>query len=238
MRPTILCPSGPPNPPEVETLFPQGSSPDSRVECLSALCSYGLTPLVVTGGFRHVLTHHFSDPRNILNATIRQRITREGVWRDDDQTGIVIDSLSRWRPELSAKKLTLLLKEGEWQWQQVGIGNRAQVDVRTGRQTYGGYWAGSHTIFALATEGAEALALATEVMKCFLMFLDEISSTLELQKLTPVSIGAISALKESRETYVVPVTLAYIVPDFWYTQPEAPRTKRITFQSSAILAGY
>lgn len=238
MQPTILCPPGPPNPPEVETLFPEGSSPESRPGCISSLCSYGLTPLVVTGAFRHVLTHHFSDPRNILNATIRQRIMREGVWRDDDQTGIVIDSLFRWRPELSAKKLALLLKESEWQWQKIGIGNRAEVDVRTGRQTYGGYWAGAHTIFALAMEGAEALALATEVMKCFLMFQDEIIPSMGLQTLTPVSIGAVSALKESRETYVVPVTVAYMAPDFWYTQPEAPRFKRLTFQSSAVLSGY
>jgi hypothetical protein len=232
------CPPGPPNPPEIEALYPSGSSPDDRRKKLSALCSYGQSPLVMTGALRQVLAQHFSDVRNILNSSLRARLTRDGVWSDGTDTGIVIESLTRWRPELTEARPGLILKSGVWQWQRMGIGDITGEDYRSGELTFGGYWQGSHTIFALAKEGAEAQILAIEVAKCLLWFGSEILEQLELQRFVPVSIGEVAALKESREHYVVPVVVAYVVPEFWKLQPDAPRTKRIVFRTSQTLSDY
>lgn len=232
------CPSGPLNSDEVEALYPQGSSPEIRLDKLSALCSYGQSPLVMTGALRQVLIQHFSDVRNILNGSLRKRMEREGVWSEGQNTGIVIEALNRWRPELTEARPGLVLKEGTWQWMRMGIGDQKGEDYRSGRMNFGGYWQGSHTIFALAKEGAEAQVIAIEAMKCLLWFEEEICSQLELQRFVPVSIGEVAALKESREHYVVPIVVAYVVPEFWYLQPDAPRTKRIVFRSSQTLPDY
>ncbi len=232
------CPSGPPNPEEVEALYPQGSHPEFRVSNLSALCSYGQTPLVMTGSLRQVLIQHFSDVRNILNSTLRERLTREGVWSEGANTGIVIESLHRWTPALTESRPGLIIKEGIWQWQRMGIGDQKGEDYRSGKRFFGGYWQGSHTVFALANEGAEAQILAVEAMKCFLWYEEELTSQLELQRFVPVSIGEVSALKEAREHYVVPIVVAYVVPEFWFIQPDAPRVKRIIWRASTVLPTY
>ncbi len=192
----------------------------------------------MTGALRQVLIQHFSDVRNILNATLRTRLTREGVWSEGTNTGIVIESLHRWLPELTEARPGLILKEGIWQWQRMGIGDQTGEDFRSGRRYFGGYWNGSHTIFALAKEGAEAQVLAVEAMKCLMWFEEEIAVQLELQRFMPVSIGEVAALKESREHYVVPIVVAYSVPEFWYIQPDAPRLKRIIWRASTVLPTY
>ena len=232
------CPQGPLNPDEIADLYPTGSATEYRVNTLSALCSYGVTPLVMTGALRQVLIQRFSDARNILNASVRERIERDGVWREGSNTGIVIESLHRWRPELTESRPALIIKEGAWNWRRVGIGDQTGEDYRSGRRYFGGYWEGSHVVFALLREGAEVQALATEAMKCFLWFEEEIQTQLELQRFIPVSIGEVAALKESREHYVVPITLAYTVPEFWYIQPDAPRTKQIVWRASEVLPTY
>ncbi len=119
-----------------------------------------------------------------------------------------------------------------------GIGDKRGEDYRSGKLFFGGYWKGTHTIFALGNEGAEALILATEVMKVMLWFEEEISKQLELQRFVPLRRGKVSALKEATENYVVPSSVAYVVPEFWYLQPDAPRTKRIVFKASDTLGSY
>ena len=232
------CPQDDPNPEYIQDLYPSGQFPENRSQTLSALCSYGQSPLVMTGALRQVLIQHFSDVRNILNATLRERMTREGVWSEGTETGLMIESLHQWRPELTETRPALILKEGDWTWQRMGIGDQMGDELRTGKLNFGGYWQGSHTVFALAKEGAEAQILAIETIKCFLWFQQIIMEQLELQRFVPISLGSVAALKESREHYVVPIVVGYVVPEFWYLQPDAPRLKRIVFKASETLDGY
>lgn len=232
------CPAGDPNSAEIEALYPEGSSPEIRLNKLSSICSYGQTQLTMQGGLRVALTQHFADSQNILNASLRQRLERDGVWREDSQTGIVIESLHVWEPNLTEKRPALILKEGAWRWRQVGIGNRISEDYKTGRQTFAGLWDGSHVIFAIAKEPAEAQIIAIEALKCLLMYQDQIAEQFDLARFVPVSIGEVAALKESTENYVVPITVAYQVWEIWHLTPEAPRTKRIVWRASEVLSTY
>lgn len=233
------CPEGPPNSDEIEALYPEGSTPGVRFGCLSALCSYGVTQLVMTGALRQVLIQHFSDTRNILNGSVRKRLQRDGVWNaSPNSTAILIESLHSWKPPLTESRPGLLIKEGEWTWRRFGIGDNAGTDTRTGTTTYAGFWYGSHTIFAVANEAAEAQTLADETKICLQMFEGEIATQLRLQRFIPVSIGEVAELKESSEHYVVPVVFAYVVPSAWTVQPEAPRLKRITWSLKEVLGQY
>jgi len=190
------------------------------------------------GALRQILIQHFADQRNILNGTLRKKFERDGVWREGTDTGIVIESLHKWEPELTEARPALILKEGAWQWQRMGIGDQAGGDDISGRRYFGGYWQGSHTIFALANEGAEAQILAIEALKSLHMFEQEIMVQLELQRFVPVSIGEVSALQESSENYVVPIVFAYTVPDWWTVIQDAPRLKQVVFKASETIPTY
>jgi hypothetical protein len=235
----LPCGASPPNPPETEELFPAGSAPTNRIPTLSALCSYGPTQLVMQGALRQVLVQHFADPRNILNATLRNKLERDGVWSPDADTGIYIESLHRWRPELTESRPGIILKEGEWRWQRMGIADRGGVEWRSGKQHFGGIWKGTHTFFAVDNHGAEAQILAWEVAKVMLWFASELAQKLELHRFVPGSIGKVSVItQEATENYVVPVSVAYAAFETWYTQEEAPRLKRVVFRASEVLGYY
>lgn len=226
------------NPDEVEALYPEGQSPEHRLTNFSAICSYGVTPLVVEGGLRWVLIQHFSDSRNILNSSLRRQIETNGGWTNNQNTGIIIESISRWTPELAHGRPAIILKTGSWTWQRQGIGNMSGGDYVTGASYFAGMWQGSQAFFAIAKNGAEALQLAIELYKCLLLFSAEISKTLTLHGFEPVTVGEIAELKEATETYVVPVVFRYNVAESWLLQPDAPRLKRIIFSAANVLADY
>jgi len=209
--------------------------PQNRVPKLNSLCSFGMTQLVMTGALRQVFCQHFADPDNLISESLRQRMRREGVWQEGPESGLYIESLGRWRPELTEARPGLVIKSGEWTWLRMGIGDQSGADVITGRRTFGGFWQGSHTIFVLGNEGAETQVLAAEVAKLLLWFGPVIADQLCLQRFLIVSIGELSALAESDENYVVPITVGYIAPEEWFLDSDAPRLKRIVFKASEIL---
>lgn len=230
------CPNQPENPAPIEALYPD-RNPELRYTTASALCSYGMTKLVMTGALRQVLCQHFGDPRGLLNDSLQKRLATAPWSEDPATTGIVIESLNRWRAELTEKRPTLLLKSGAWEWARVGIGDSAGSDWLTGQQHYYGHWNGSHTIFAITQEPGEAEILATEVVKIMTWYASQICSAFHLVRFVPVAIGEVAQLKESQDYYVVPVDVAYIVPEAWTLTPEAPRLKRLTFSATHLLNG-
>jgi len=235
----LECPCGPDNPVETTALYPPGTEPDSRVSSVAAACHYGVTQTVMTGALRHILGIHFSDPENIISASVRGRIEKDGVWQASGPSkGIIIESLHRWTPEFAEQRPAVILKENDWEWSRVAIGDRAGTDVRTGREYFSGLWTGSHTIFALANEAAEAQTIGWEVLNCLKMQQHEIAGQLNLQRFMPVSIGGVAAMQESSEHYLVPIVVGYVVPYSWSMQPEAPRLKRIQWRLSDVLADY
>lgn len=209
--------------------------PQTRVPKLSSLCSFGLTQLVMTGALRQVFCQHFADPENLISESLRTTMRREGAWREGPESGLQIESLGRWRPELTEARPGIIIKSGEWTWLRVGIGDQAGADLRSGRRSFGGFWQGTHTIFALGNEGAETQVLAAEVAKVLLWFGPVIADQLCLQRFLIVSIGELAALEESTENYVVPINIGYVAPEEWFLQDDAPRLKRIEFRASAIL---
>jgi hypothetical protein len=219
------------------TLFPSGTVPDDRFKILSALCSYGHNQNLITGMLRQILMQHFVDPEQVLIDSLRRYLETNGAWKEGVTSGLYVEALHRWRPELTEARPTILVKEGKWRWERLGIGNLLSADWVTGREEFSGLWSGTHTLFAVAKQGAETLSLAAEVAKVLLWYGREITLSFDLQFFTVVSIGELAALKESTEHYVVPVDVAYLVPESWFLEQEAPRLKRIVFRASDFI-GY
>lgn len=219
----------------VDDLYPDGTAPEQRLDKLSALCSLGHSPRLMTGIIRQLLLQYFTDEENVRNAHLRQFLRDNGTWSAGVDSGLYIESLLRWRPELTESRPALVIKEGDWDWTRVGIGDAAGEDWRTGKESFYGLWKGSHTVFAIGNEGAETQILAAEVADLLLFYAPVIAEQMNLQRFVPLQMGAPAALQESTENYVIPVSVAYIVERQWYTLPDAPRLKRIVFDVEELL---
>ncbi len=229
------------NPPEIEALFPAGSQPESRVvadtsciPALSALLSFGYTPLILTGTIRQLLLQHYCDPDNILSARLRRYLQQNGAWNNTPNTGLLIESVANWRPEVAGKRPALLIREGDWDFKQVLIGDTIGTEWQSGVEDHLGMWQGSHIIFAIGIDAAETQILAAETAKVLVWFSRTIANQLDLHQFRVVKIGGLSAVEESREHYVSPIHLVYAAEERWSVQQDAPRLKKITFVPDAI----
>lgn len=232
------CPADPPNPADVEALYPANSVPQVRLDQLSALCSYGVTPVVMTGALRQILIQHYSVASNILNYGLRQQLTAGGMWKNDNTTAITIEAVETWKPEMTEYRPGLVIKGNDWDYVQFAVGNHAETDYRTGARSFVMRVTGSHTIFAVHQTATAAQQVAIETFKCLQYFAPEILQQLSLQRFTPARIHATGSLKESNTHFVTPVTVQYVFEDRWTLTPEAPRVKQIIFRASETLQNY
>lgn len=226
------------NPPEIEAQYPPGSGPENRVEKVSALCSYGMRPHVMTGLLRQLLISHLSDPDNIEEPKLRKHAKDVGPWKPSDvglnDSGFLVESITRWNPNIADKRPAILIKRNSWKWQKLGIGNISGGNPLTGAQGYTGAWEGSHTLFCLAPNGVETELLTTEVVKFLLHFSPLIVEQMNLLRFYVAEVGGIGEVQEVIQGYAVPVTVAYVAEESWELQPYAPRLKRIVFRASEL----
>jgi hypothetical protein len=229
-----------PNPPEVEAQFPEGSQPENRVNKVSALCSYGMRPHVMTGLLRQLLLSHYSDPDNIEEPRVRRQLAEIGMWKPSDNGlnagGILIESITRWQPATADKRPAILIRRNGWRWMRQGIGDKLNTNLYEGTTTYVGFWEGSHTLFCLAPAGAETELLATETLKFLHNFGPWIREQMNLHQFYVSEVGGVSEVQEALQGYAVPVTVAYMAEEAWTLQPYAPRLKRIVFKATDLLS--
>lgn len=234
--------STPENSPEVEAQFPDGSQPENRVDKVSALCSYGMRPHVMTGLLRQLLMGHFTDPQHIEEPRVRRQIEMLNQWQPEPEVeqptrrGILIESITRWVPNSADKRPALLIKRNSWTWLKQTIGDRLESNPYTGKNSYFGFWQGSHTIYCMSGTGAETEFLAAEVVKFLILFSPLIRSQLELHKFFVSEVGGVGEVQEVVQGYAVPVTVTYVAEENWSIQPYVPRLKRIVFKASDLLS--
>ena len=222
------------NPDDVERLFPADSSTDSRFDTVSALCSMGMRPHVMTGFLKWLLMQHFVDPDNLAEMLHRTRFKEVGGWKADETTGIYIESITRWRPELAEKRPALLVKRNDWKWERVTIGGQAGSDYVEGHEHFHGFWYGSHTVFVVGNKAAEVELLANEANNFLLRASPKVMEQMDLHRFVPVGMGGLAVVEESTKNYAVPLTFAYVAEENWTLTPLAPRLKRITLKRSDL----
>ena len=180
----------------------------------------GLQPLMITGFFRDLLTRHFQ-PENI-----QSRDLANYIWRDDMTTGILIESIHRWRGDLAEKRPAILIKRNQYSNTRMTIGDQAGTDAQGNRQ-YVTWWTGSHTLFCIHASGASAEVLATEVQREITQFAPVILQTLGLFRLVVTDVGAISEIEEAKESFVIPVNVTWAYQEFWTIKQEALRLRSV-----------
>jgi len=181
----------------------------------------------MTGVFRDILSRHFVDPNNIEEPDLRKLI-----WREGTDTSILIESVHRWRPELTELRPGVIVKRNAVKNDRRGIGDLRQgphVDEE-GNQHYTTLWTGSHTLFCLGGTGAQVELLSTEVQRELTEFAPVILEVLTLKRFQVLEVGSVSILEEAQENFAVPITVGYGYEERWVLRPQVPRLKQISLQ--------
>lgn len=155
--------------------------------------------------------------QHYVPGNIQQPAIQDNTWLPTDDTKILIESYTKWKPQLTEKRPGLIVKRHQVQALQDGIGNRMMggagaeglKDYRSVRLV------GSHSVFCVAGEGGEAEVLAAETYRELMKFAPKMTERLGLIRTVLSSIGEISLLEEATENFAIPVTIAYAFWDTW-----------------------
>lgn len=192
---------------------------------VSSLCSLLPRPILLTGIFRDILTRLFASSDYIEDTNLKGLL-----WKPGEDTGILIESIHRWRPELTEKRPAVIVKRNAYQNIRRGIGDRRQgppVD-KEGFEHHVTFWTGSHTLFCIGGTGAQAEILSGLVQKHLTEFENVIAVTLDLKRFQVLQAGPVAQLEEAQQNQAVPVTVGYTYEERWVVRPQVPLLSNIS----------
>jgi len=217
------CPSPPPSEP------PQDYKQLVAWEDVAkGICHYGWGPILLTGMLRDWLTRHFT-PQNVEDVDLRKL-----VWQEAASSGIMIESVWRWRPDMTEKRPAVLVKRNAMKNQRFAIADRQGSD-KEGNDHYQTFWLGSHTLFCLHQTGAACEILATEVQREFTQHAPYLIKYLHLHKFQVTEVGPVSEVEEAAQNYVVPVTIGWAYIEKWKLALDALPLKAVDFDLHTLI---
>lgn len=199
----------------------------------SAICSLSHRRLLVTGLLVQLLRAHFGNPDSIEDDRLRDRL-----WSDGEVTNaatpptgkILIEDSSVWKPQLSGQRPAIIVRPNDWTPKKISI-NNASGNTSEGFVEYTRAYVGSHTVFVIAREGAEAELLADEAYNYLEMFGPQIRPAFHFTMFDTVHKGAPGLVKEAGDYQGVPITVAYAWTRTWVLRQHAPVLKKINFST-------
>jgi hypothetical protein len=203
------------------------SDPKPAFDTGNNLCALGMTPHIVTGFLRDWLTNRFSDADNIETEQLRGML-----WTATQPTGILIESITRWKPEATEKRPAIIIKRGSWTSSRLVLNDSAGIgDVYLGSQRYGRLMTGSHTLFCISNSGAQSEIISGEVFKDLNTYGLVIANILNLVKFEAVELGELFQLEEAKENYAAPIVIQYTGQEVWTVAQQGPILKRVNLSS-------
>lgn len=183
----------------------------------------GLRPLLITGIIRDVLKNHFNVKENIESEYLK-----ENLWTPERNTGILIESIHRWREELVEKRPAVIIKRNAMRNLRIARQDRLGID-RQGDSNFATLWVGSHTLFCIHGTGASTEILATEVQREMTQFGPFIADSFGFFKFQCTEVGAVSEIEEATENFVVPLTIGWAYQETWRLTQESHKLSAIHF---------
>jgi hypothetical protein len=177
---------------------------------------------MILGLLRDFLIRHFSTPLNIEEPDLRQLI-----WREDERTGILIESIHRWRGDLVEKRPAIILKANARQNVRIAIGDISGPNGQ-GQMQYETFWVGSHSLFCIHGSGASGEILATEVQRELTQFSPLIRQYLGLANFQVTEVGASAEIEEAKDSYVSPITVGWTYSEKWQLNLESRMLGKVT----------
>lgn len=204
------------------------AEPELRTGAVAEWCSLGPRAMLITGMLRSWLTMHFSKAGRIEHPQLRSRL-----WSAMPDSPILIESITRWKPEETEKRPAVIIKRNDAAVEPRGIDNKLMgggLDL-TGSEHYATFVRGSHTLFCLAGQAQEAEILGGEVYREFMQFGPQLREVLGLMRFGVAGLGGPAEVEECDEHYVVPVTVGYVFEEKWRLIPHAPVLKTVVLSS-------
>lgn len=197
--------------------------------------SLGLDYHMLTGFFIDLLRNHFTFNR-ILNPALR-----ELVWKPMPQAGpgpntitkIVIESVYKWDPVLTANRPGLFVKFNGQQRQARVIGEEAGRDSR-GFVEYMTWWMGAHSVFVVGADGAQVDILAIEVCRFLSHILTPLLSLQGFEDFTRARVSQVSGagiLKEHRDRFASELSISWCLADRWKIVTDAMTIRRFVYDT-------
>jgi hypothetical protein len=190
---------------------------------ISYLCDNGWQPLLITGFLRDLLVRQWANPQNIVSPEMKQY-----VWSEQASSGILIESVHRYRADLVEKRPAIMIKRNSFRNIQLGFaglnngaGIAAYPNEKGAISRHQTLFVGSHTLFCIHGTGASAEILASEVMSHLVACLYPIRRHLGLRQFSVTEVGAIQELEESNENYVIPITVGWGYEHVWELKEES-----------------
>jgi hypothetical protein len=153
---------------------------------------------------------------------------KQYVWSERADSGILIESVYRYRADLVEKRPAIMLKRNGYRnnpigfsGQSFGSGFAVHQNEKGAFEYYTTLFVGSHTLFCIHGTGASTEMLATEVQGHLIDLMPVIRSQLGLRQFTVTEVGAIQELEESSENYVIPLTVGWCYEHNWRLKKES-----------------
>jgi hypothetical protein len=191
---------------------------------LCEVCSTGSRLRLLTGFIALWMREHFSLATAIEDPALQAR-----VWKPTQDTGILIESISKWDPTTTGKRPAIIVKRNSQNILRQIIEDRLMPGMgpEATRGMYSSFRQGSHTVFCIGGESAETEILAEEVLRELMHFAVVLRHPLRLHKLLVTEVGELALLEEADENFVVPITIAYAFEDSWEITNNAPLVTRV-----------
>jgi hypothetical protein len=202
--------------------------PQIRPRPISSLCSLGPRPHLMTGYLRHILGEHFANRENIEEPALQDLL-----WRARGVGNILIESVTRWKPQELALRPAVIVKRNDWEAERLFPDDR-YGSTPEGDPIFLNLMHGSHTLFCIAKAGEEAEILAGEVLNEIAGFGHLIRRMLNLIRFVPMGFGQIFELEEATENYAVPVNVAYAHQNSWTIHEHAPKMMGLILKASEL----
>jgi hypothetical protein len=171
----------------------------------------------MTGLFVELMRRHFADSDNIEHAVFRNRL-----YTTADSTGILIEDATHWKPQNTQKRPGIVVKRNGWKHlKRLAFGNKTGVNEE-GHTEYVTLWRGSHTLFCIAPEGAEAEILTAESYRFLMHFAQVFRRYFKLLMFEVMDVGPLSRVEEADKHYAVPITVAYGWAESWIVREHVP----------------
>jgi hypothetical protein len=229
-----------------EPLFPSDGEPTRIRDCESGAVQGVLRPYMTVGLIVDFLRRHFSgDARrrewggveedftyNVVASELRGRL-----WKNLDESSILIESVRRWDPTQTGKRPALLVGRGAFQKKKFLIGDRRQADFSlSGASDYSVLWVGSCSVFAVSPSPGEVELLADEALQALDHFAPVVRQWFsQLLAWEVVEVGPVSRLEEARWAFAAPISVGWAMVDSWRLTPQAPLLRKVQLTVGSLV---